>query len=146
MDPDNPVIRLCTRGMEAEQAQRPDDARALFQQAWDARSSDYDGCIAAHYLARHQPDDHATFRWNLTALRLAASAAQTSDEVRGFLPSLHLNMASSYQLLGDPTAAVAHLTEAENLIDVLPEDPYKDVVRQGIHNVRVRLAGRTAVP
>jgi hypothetical protein len=28
----------------------------------------------------------------------------------------------------------------------LPEDPYKDVVRQGIHNVRVRLAGRTAVP
>lgn len=126
--------------MEAEQAGRPDDARALFQQAWDARSSDYEGCVAAHYLARQQTDDEAALRWNLVALRLAAAAEQDdNDEVRGFYPSLHLNMASSYQLLGDHTASLAHLTEAVERIDVLPDNPYKDMVRNGINNVRDRL-------
>jgi hypothetical protein len=139
MDPDNQVVRLCMRGMEAERAQRPDDARALFEQAWEARSSDYEGCIAAHYLARQQPDDDAAFRWNLTALRLAGSAEATDDEVRGFYPSLHLNMASSYQLLGDRTAANAHLTAADRRIAAVPDGPYKDMVRTGIRNVTDRL-------
>lgn len=133
------MITLCTQGMEAEQAQRPDDARALFQQAWDARTSDYEGCVAAHYLARHQPDVEASFHWNLVALRLAGTAAQDTEEVHGFYPSLHLNMASSYQVLGDRTAALAHLTEAGRLVDVLPGNPYKDIVRQGISNVADRL-------
>jgi len=139
MDPDNPVIRLCTRGMEAEQAQRPDEARALFEQAWDTHTSDYEGCIAAHYLARQQPDDQAAFRWNLTALRLAGSAEVAGIQVRGFFPSLHLNMASSYQTLGDATAAKAHLAAAGRLLDEVPEGPYKDTVRAGLRNVTGRL-------
>lgn len=137
MDSNNPVVRLCTQGMEAEQAGRSDDARALFQQAWDARSSDYEGCIAAHYLARQQANDEAAFRWNLVALQLADAAKE--EEVRGFYPSLHVCMASSYQLLGDRTASLAHLTEAAQRIDVLPDNPYKDAVRTGISNVRDRL-------
>jgi hypothetical protein len=140
MDPDNPIVRLCMRGMEAEQEGRPDDARALFQQAWDARRNDYEGCIAAHYLARQQADDEATFRWNLRALRLAATAENDGDDaVRGFSPSLHLNMASSYQLLGDRTASLAHLSEAAQRMDVLPDNAYKDMIRNGINNVRGRL-------
>jgi hypothetical protein len=110
---------------------------ALFQQAWDTRSTDYEGCVAAHYLARQQADDEAAFRWNLVALRLADATEDT--QVRGFYPSLHVCMASSYQLLGDRTAALAHLTEAEQRIDVLPDTPYRDLVRQGISNVRDRL-------
>lgn len=137
MDPNNPVVRLCAQGMEAEQSGRPDDARALFQQAWDSRSNDYEGCIAAHYLARQQADDQAAFRWNLIALRLADAVDEA--QVRGFYPSLHLCMASSYQLLGDRTASLAHLSEAEQRVDVLPENPYKDVVRAGISDVRDRL-------
>jgi hypothetical protein len=126
--------------MEAEQEGRPDDARALFQQAWDAQTSDYEGCIAAHYLARQQADHEAAFRWNLRALRLAAAAENDgNDAVRGFYPSLHLNMASSYQLLDDRTASLAHLTAAAERIDVLPDNPYKDMVRRGISNVRDRL-------
>ena len=137
MDPNNPVVRLCAQGMEAEQSGRPDDARALFQQAWDTRSSDHEGCIAAHYLARQQADDEATFRWNLVALRLADAIEE--PQVQEFYPSLHVCMASSYQLLGDRTASLAHLNEAEQRIDVLRDSPYKDLIRQGISNVRDRL-------
>lgn len=139
MDPDNPVIRLCAQGMEAEQAQRADEARALFEQAWETRSNDYEGCIAAHYLARHQPDDQATFGWNQTALRLADAAQAGDHDVGGFYSSLHLNMASSYQLLGDRTAARAHLVEADRRIAAVPEGPYKEMVRTGISNLTDRL-------
>ena len=139
MDPENPVVRLCARGMEAEQAQRPDEARALFEQAWEARDNEYEGCIAAHYLARQQPDDQAAFHWNLTALRLAGTAEAGDHDVGGFYPSLHLNMASSYQQLGDRTAALAHLAEAGRRIDAVPDGPYKDTVRAGIRNVRGRI-------
>jgi hypothetical protein len=125
--------------MEAEQADRPDDARALFDQAWEARRNDYEGCIAAHYLARQQPDDHATFRWNLTALRLAGTAHDDDHDVGGFLSSLHLNLASSYQVLGDRTAALAHLGEAGRRLDAVPDGPYKDMIRTGISNVTDRL-------
>jgi len=138
MDPNNPVVRLCAQGMEAESRGRTDDASALFERAWAARTDDYEGCIAAHYVARHQPDDEATYRWNLTALTLADRSEREAD---GFYPSLHLNMASSYQALGDHTAARAHLEAAVALIDVLPDTPYKEFVRSGIGNVRARLAG-----
>jgi hypothetical protein len=139
MDTDNPVVRLCAQGMEAEQAERADEARALFEQAWEARGNDYEGCIAAHYVARHQPDDQATFTWNLTALRLADAARAGDHDIGGFYPSLHLNMASSYQLLGDRTAARAHLVEAGRRIGAVPEGPYKQMVRAGIRNVTERL-------
>jgi tetratricopeptide (TPR) repeat protein len=140
MDPDSPVVRLCAQGMEAESRGRVDDARACFERAWEARTDDYEGCIAAHYVARHQPDDEATYRWNLLALTLADRSERDAD-VTGFYPSLHLNLASSYQALGDRTAARAHLEAAGALIEVLPDTPYKEFVRSGIGNVRARLAG-----
>lgn len=70
-----------------------------------------------------------------------AERSDRDDEIRGFFPSLHLNMASSYQALGDRTAAEAHLDAAVALMDVLPDDPYREIIRGGISNVRGRLAG-----
>lgn len=54
-DPENVVVRLCAQGMQAEAEGRDAQARDLFLQAWEAAEDDYDACIAAHYLARHQP-------------------------------------------------------------------------------------------
>ena len=42
-----------------------------FERAWAARVDDFDACIAAHYLARVQPDAQATFEWNARALEHA---------------------------------------------------------------------------
>ena len=52
MDLTNPVIQLCIAGTRAEFEHRIEDARLLYEQAWDARTDDYDACITAHYVAR----------------------------------------------------------------------------------------------
>jgi hypothetical protein len=54
VDADDPVVRLCAQGMQAEVDGRDGDARALFRQAWEVATDDYGKCIAAHYLARQQ--------------------------------------------------------------------------------------------
>jgi hypothetical protein len=64
MDLSNPVLKLCQEGMQAEAEGRLLDARALFEQAWAARTDDYDACVAAHYLARRQDDPAEVLRWN----------------------------------------------------------------------------------
>ena len=84
MNPDNPVVRLCADGMRAEADGRAADARDLFQKAWETATDDYEACVAAHYLARHQPTPEDTLHWNRECL---ARADRVGDErVRGFLP------------------------------------------------------------
>lgn len=130
MDPNNPVVELCVEGMRAESDGRHDDARLLFEQAWEASSDDFEACIAAHYVARHQPDAEATFRWNQEALRRAEAA--DDDRVLGFYPSLYLNLGYSYELLGDAVEACHHYTLAAARLDNLPPSPYGDMVRSGV--------------
>jgi V8-like Glu-specific endopeptidase len=103
MDLNNLVIRLCVEGSQAEFAKRPDDARTLYQQAWDTAQDDYEKCIAAHYVARMQSTPEDTFRWNQIALTHAK--AVTDDRVQSFYPSLYLNMGQSYEVLGNSTEA-----------------------------------------
>ena len=103
MDLDNPVIRLCAEGTRAELARRMDDARRLYLEAWAAATDDYEACVAAHYLARFQDTPEETLRWNQEAL---ARAENVGDErVRGFYPSLYVNLGSSHEALGDQRAA-----------------------------------------
>jgi hypothetical protein len=55
MDPDNPVVKLCARGMQAECEGRNDIARRLFEQAWAERSDDYDRLRRLHRRALPRP-------------------------------------------------------------------------------------------
>lgn len=130
MDPNNPVVKLCVEGMRAESEGLYDDARLLFEQAWEASTNDFEACIAAHYVARHQPDPQATFWWNHEALRRAEAA--NDDRVFEFYPSLYLNLGHSYELLGDPVEACHHYTLAANQLDNLAPGPYADMVRSGV--------------
>jgi tetratricopeptide (TPR) repeat protein len=130
MDPNSRVVKLCADGMKAEAAGQSERARILFEEAWEASEDDYEACIAAHYVARHQPDRQATFRWNQEALRRADAA--TDDRVRGFYASLYLNLGHSYEQLGDGPTACDHYREAAaRLVDV-PAGPYGDIVRTGV--------------
>jgi hypothetical protein len=60
MDLSNPVIQLCMEGTCAEFEHHIEDACVLYQQAWEARTNDYDACIAAHYMARFQETPEQT--------------------------------------------------------------------------------------
>jgi tetratricopeptide (TPR) repeat protein len=137
MDPNNPVIQLCSQGMQAEAKGQFEDARAIFQQAWDIHANDYEGCIAAHYLARHQDSPEESLRWNQESLDRANAVAD--DSVKGFFPSLYLNMGYSYEVLGELDQAEEYYEKATERVDDLPDDAYGEVVRGGVAEGRKRI-------
>ncbi|HEU4557163.1 MAG TPA: hypothetical protein VFS20_04910 [Longimicrobium sp.] len=138
MDPDHPVVKLCVDGMRAEGEGRMDDARTLFQQAWDASTDDFEACIAAHYLARHQPTNADTLRWNGEALRRADAVGD--ERVRSFYPSLLLNVAHSYEQVGEPGAALAHYRAALARMDDPTAPPHEAHVRASVERALARLS------
>ena len=127
MQPDDEVLRLCGQGMQAEADGRDADASLLFRQAWDAATDDYQACVAAHYLARHQATPEATLDWNRRCLDLADRVGD--DRVRGFYPSLHLAMARAHQALGGPREAHSQFQRAAERIDDAAAGPYRDGIR-----------------
>jgi hypothetical protein len=86
MNPDNPTVKLCLEGMRAETEGRMDEARHHFMQAWEQRTDDYDACVAAHYVARHQKEAEEALRWNQESLDRAD--AVNDERVQAFYPSL----------------------------------------------------------
>jgi hypothetical protein len=139
MDPNNPIVKLCAAGMAAEGEGRRDDARASFEQAWAESRDDFEACIAAHYVARHQATPAAKLEWNRTALERADRVGDA--RVGGFYPSLHLNLAHSLEKVGETAAACAHYAKADDLAAALPDDPYSRLVRSGIAAGRARTCG-----
>ncbi|MFF7650351.1 hypothetical protein ACFZCY_10905 [Streptomyces sp. NPDC007983] len=141
MDPDNLVVRLCVEGMAAEAEGRAADARARFRQAWDVATDDYEKCVAAHYLARHQSTPEETLRWNQECLDRADAVGD--DRVRGFYASLHVNMGSAYRALGAADEAREHFVRAAARIGDVPPGSYADWTRFGIAE-GLRTTGRDA--
>jgi len=121
MDTDNPVIQLCMAGSQAEFQGRHADAGRLYAQAWAAAGDNFEACIAAHYVARFQPDAQATLHWNQIAL--ARAEAVNDDRVDPFFPSLYLNLGRSYEVLGQATLARHYYDLAAALGFPHQEDP-----------------------
>lgn len=127
MDVDSSAVRLCGEGMRAESEGQNGDAHALFRQAWYAATDDYEACIAAHYLARHQNTPEDTLRWNKESLARAELVGD--DRVRGLYPSLHLNLARAHQELGDLAPAREHYRHAAERVQDAPAGPFRDRIR-----------------
>lgn len=148
MDGANPAVRLCVDGMAAEARGQPAEALRLFAEAWSASADDFEACIAAHYVARHQPTVELALHWNAEALQRADAAA--AERVREFYPSLHLNLGHSFERLGDLRAARGHYHCAAARLADLPEDGYFNFVRaavaKGLERTRARPAARDAAP
>jgi hypothetical protein len=139
MDPNNPVVKLCAAGISEEMAGRRDEAAKLYQHAWDSRTSDYDACVAAHYVARLQVTPADALHWNSEALRFAQSA--NDSELRGFVPSLCLNLGKSHEDLKNLADARRFYLLAEEAAGVLPDGEYAATVKRGIRNGLKRVAG-----
>ncbi|MDQ2667990.1 MAG: hypothetical protein M3Z05_18610 [Gemmatimonadota bacterium] len=115
----------------------PDEARALFVQAWEARTDDYDACIAAHFVARHQTTPEETLRWNVLALRHAE--AVTDGRVTEFMASLYLNLGDAYARVDDRVAARQAAGKARDHLASLPSGGYREFVALGIDRLEGRL-------
>ncbi|MEU9118656.1 hypothetical protein AB0C96_02135 [Streptomyces sp. NPDC048506] len=124
VDPELPVVQLCVWGMQAEAEGRAELALGLFQQAWDRAVDDYEACIAAHYLARHQNSPKETLRWNQECLDRADRVGD--ERVQTFYPSLYLNMAHAHRSLGRSALAHDYFLRAAQRVGDVPDGPYGD--------------------
>lgn len=141
MDPANPVTALCIQGMEAEGRGEPTRARGLFQQAWDQHTTSTEAAVAAHYLARHQDTDNDALHWNQRALDAALASDPASVAI--MMPSLHLNLGRSHEDTGQLGPARHHYEQAAAASDVLGEDGYSQMTRNGITAALERTAAST---
>jgi hypothetical protein len=98
VDTSSPVIQLCIQGTQAEFQRRPEEAKALYAQAWERAVTDLERCVAAHYMARFQETPEARLHWNQEAL--ARANAVDEVQVNDFYPSIYLNLGQSYEQLG----------------------------------------------
>ena len=136
VDPNNPIAELCAAGMAAEGEGRPAAAKALFEQAWAESRDDYEACIAAHYVARHQETAELAHEWNRRAVERAHGVAD--ERVRDFFASLYLNLAFSLEKLGRARDANEQYLRANRYAAQMQDSPYARFVRMGIANGMAR--------
>jgi hypothetical protein len=120
MDPENPVVKLCVAGMQAEGQNDYEGARRLFAEAWKLASNDFEACIAAHYVARHQATPEDALWWNQESFRLAEAVGD--ERVTEFYPSLLLNLGHSHEVLEQVADAKRYYDLAAARAGHLPSD------------------------
>jgi len=130
MELESPALRLCMEGVTAEQQARHDEARALFQNAWRCASTDSEACIAAQYIAQLQRDPMQALWWYQIAL---ARADRTECErVRELYSSLHVDIATVYERLGQLYAARHHYQRAAATLDSVSDPEQRAYVERGL--------------
>ena len=136
MDPDNPIVRLCVQGMEYESSDRVSEASRLFMSAWMQSTDDFERCIAAHYVARHQNPEEALI-WNQKSLDCARTVGD--ERVSGFFPSLYLNMGKAYENLGNRDDARRFYVMALEVLSALSDDQYGRMTRTAVERALERI-------
>ncbi|MFD3416989.1 hypothetical protein [Streptomyces decoyicus] len=143
VDPELPVVRLCVEGMRAEADGQAGRALGLFQQAWEIAADDYEACIAAHYLARHQNSPEETLRWNQECLERADRVGDA--RVDGFYPSLYVNLGQACRRLGRTAEAHTYFARAAERVGEAPEGQYGDwnrfAIAEGLRETASESAG-----
>ncbi len=127
-DADNAVYKLCAEGMMHEGNREV--ASALFNRAWQMAQSNMERAVAAHYVARHQPDTLSKLHWDEKALQFAKEIP--GNDAINILPSLHLNIGKCHEDLGDKALAIEHYRLAKKHLIGLPQDGYTNMISRGI--------------
>ncbi|MFC9808248.1 hypothetical protein [Streptomyces griseoaurantiacus] len=127
-----------------------EEARGRFLALWAEIGEDGNPlhrCTLAHYLADTQEEPADELAWDLRALSAAEemtdgppAVPDGPPEVRGFFPSLHLNLAADYVKLGRREAARGHLRRARGTADALGDDPYAEGVRAAMDRLERELS------
>ena len=126
-------------------------ARARFSELWEELGPEGDPvqrCALAHAMADVQDDPHEELVWDQRALGAAERITEARlaevgvvGSVRGFYPSLHLNLGDVYRRLGEFELARTHLELGREAEDALEDDGYAQLVREGLDRLARRLDG-----
>ncbi len=114
-NPANPVVKRCLQAMGEEANGRQAEAAALFLQAWNEATLDFEKFIAAHFVARHQGNVADKLKWLETALQFALKMNDAT--VASALPALYSNIASCHEELNAPAKAKQNRELATSLKD-----------------------------
>ncbi|WP_067664646.1 hypothetical protein [Nocardia miyunensis] len=131
----------------------PDTARDTLLRLWHTMGPLGDPlhrCTLAHYLADLYDDAAQALIWDVRALDAAGALTDERARrhhpalrVRGFYPSLHLNLADNLRRLGSFEAADQHLDAAREYFDALGADPYGDGIRAAADEVAAAVRARS---
>lgn len=130
IDSENPVVKYCGQGIEMELKGDTTKALELYMKAWEIKRTDYEACIAAHYIARLQTDYEKALLWNQESLNYAKKV--NDESVYVFLPSLYLNIGKSYEELGNKDEAKKSYQSGFDSLYFLPRGDYSDMVKNAI--------------
>lgn len=130
IDPNNKIVQLCSEGMNAEFEGRLEESKALFNQAWESASDNFEAFIAAHYMARRQLSPEEKLKWNLESYHLANTIE--GEGMKKYFPSLCLNVGKSYEDLGQIQEAIQYYQLGADYSDTLSENPYGNMIKSGI--------------
>ena len=147
-EPDPVMARIGAAQALAAAGDR-EGAMAAFAAVWADLGEDGDALhlvSLAHYVADLQDDPRAELEWDQRAMRAferltdeRAKRHHDALSVRGFLPSLHLNLAADHARLGHREAALHHLAAAEEALPALADDGYGLMIRGGVERLRADL-------
>lgn len=136
------VMQRINAAIALQQAGRNGEARDRFEEIWADVGPDGDPfhrCVLAHFMADAQESPLDRLRWDQRALAAADSLTDerarqyhASLQVRGFYPSLHLNLAQDHFMLGDAVQARAEIERAKGVLHLLGDDGYGDLVRSAV--------------
>lgn len=138
VDPQDPIVQLCSQGIHQEMSGNTTAAAQLYAKAWELKTNDHQACIVAHYMARTQTTHEDALRWNLLALEYANKVGESID---AFYPSLYLNVGKSYEDLSNKKEARKYYFLGMEKVDLLPEDGLgkmtKDALIRGLERTSI---------
>ncbi|MCP2319937.1 hypothetical protein APR12_005315 [Nocardia amikacinitolerans] len=144
-DQTDTTMEAITRAVELGRAGDRDAARTMLTELWADLGPQGDPlhrCTLAHYLADLHDDAAQALTWDIRALDAADSLTDervrrynAGLEVRGFYPSLHLNLADNYRRLGSFEAARQQIEAARGCLHALGEDQYGTMLRTAVEEV-----------
>jgi hypothetical protein len=97
-------------------------------------------------MADVQDDPRDELLWDQRALEAADAVSDEGAKaggvatVRGFYPSLHLNLGDVYLRLGEAVPAREHLHAGQAAVDVLADDDYRRMIADGLNRRAERIA------
>ncbi|CCF62432.1 hypothetical protein [Nocardia cyriacigeorgica] len=151
----DPTMAAITEAVTRGRAGDGDGARTTLTDMWadlGPHGDPFHRCTLAHYLADLHDDPAQALTWDIRALdaaeALTDARAQEYDatlEVRGFFPSLHLNLADNFRRLASFDAARSQIEAARRHLDALRDDEYGAIIRTALAEVEAAVdAGNTA--
>ncbi len=149
----DPTMAAIGAAVERGRQGETDSARGQLAELWETIGPVGDPlhrCTLAHYLADLHTDPARALVWDIRALDAADALTEArvqshhaSLHVAGFYPSLHLNLADNYRLLGSFDAAAEHIAAARDHAGALADAGYGRLIRTAIDEVGAAIDRRS---